>query len=48
MNRMRKGLVKRPENRRWPSYNNFVLHEATVAARPIQTDRARLPLGYRA
>jgi hypothetical protein len=47
-NPVRKGLVKRPEDGRWSSYNNFALDKATVAARPIQIDDARLPLGYRA
>jgi len=45
---MRKGLVKRPEDWRWSSYNNFGLDKATVAACPIQVDYVRLPLGYRA
>jgi len=41
---MREGLVKRPEGCRWSSYHNFPLDKATVAARPIQIDDARLPL----
>ena len=48
MNGVRKGLVKRPEDWRWSSYDNFVLDKATVAACPIQIDHVRLPLGYRA
>jgi REP element-mobilizing transposase RayT len=47
MNPVRKGLVKRPEDWRWSSYNNFALDKATVAACPIQIDYVRLPEGYR-
>jgi hypothetical protein len=47
MNPVRKGLVKRPEDWRWSSYNNFSLDKVTVAARPIQIDDVQLPLGYR-
>jgi len=45
---VKKGLVKRPEDGRWSSYNNFALDQATVAACPLQIDDVRLPLGYRA
>jgi hypothetical protein len=48
MNPIRKGLVKRPEDWRWSSYNSFALGKVTVAAFPIQIDDVRLPLGYRA
>jgi len=48
MNQVRKGLVKRAEDWRWSSYNNFALGKATAAARPMQIDYARLPLRYRA
>ena len=48
LNPVKKGLVKRPEDWRWSSYNNFALEKATVAACPIQIDYVRLPLGYRA
>ena len=48
LNPVKKGLVKRPEEWRWSSYNNFALDKATVAACPIQIDYVRLPLGYRA
>jgi hypothetical protein len=48
MNRVRKRLVKRPENWRWSDYGTFALDKATVAAGPIQIDCTRLPLGYRA
>jgi len=41
-----KGLVKRLEDWRWSSYNNFDLDKATVAACPIQINDVRLPLGY--
>jgi REP element-mobilizing transposase RayT len=46
-NPVRKGLVKRPQDWRWSSYNNFALDKATVAACPIQIDDVRLPEGYR-
>ena len=46
-NPVRKGLVKRPQDWRWSSYNNFALDKATVAACPIQIDYVRLPEGYR-
>lgn len=46
MNPVRKGLVKRPQDWRWSSYNNFALDKATVAACPIQIDYVRLPEGY--
>ena len=48
LNPVNKGLVKRPEDWRWSSYNNFALDKATVAACPIQVDYVQLPLGYRA
>ena len=48
MNSVRKGLAKRPEDWRWPSYNNTALEKATEAACPIQIDDVRLPLWYRA
>jgi len=47
-NPVRKGLVKRPEDWRWSSYNNYALDKATVAACPIQIDYVQLPLGYAA
>ena len=46
-NPVRRGLVKRPEDWRWSSYNNFALDRATVAACPIEIDDVRLPYGYR-
>ena len=48
MNPVRRGLVQRPEDWRWSSYNNFSLDKATVEACPIQIDYVRLPIGYRA
>jgi REP element-mobilizing transposase RayT len=48
LNPVKKGLVKRPEDWRWSSYNNFALEKAMVAACPIQIDYVQLPLGYRA
>jgi hypothetical protein len=41
-------LVKRPEDWRWSSYNNFALDKAMVAACPVQIDYVSLPEGYRA
>jgi hypothetical protein len=48
LNPVKKGLVKRREDGRWSSYNNFALVKATLAACPTQIDYVRLPLGYRA
>ena len=48
LNPVKKGLVKRREDWRWSSYNNFASDKATVTACPIQIDYVRLPLGYRA
>ena len=45
LNPLRKGRVKRPEDWRWSSYNNYSLGHATVVARPIQIDDVRLLLG---
>jgi hypothetical protein len=47
LNPVRKGLVKRPGDWRWSSYNNIALDKATVAVRPIQIDDVRVPLGCR-
>ncbi len=47
MNPVRRGLVKRPQDGRWSSYNNVSLDKAAVAACPIQIDYVRLPEGYR-
>ncbi len=48
LNPVRKGLVAKPQDWPWSSYNNFALEKATVAGCPIQVDYARLPEGYRA
>ena len=48
LNPVRSGWVKRPQDWRWSSYNNFALDKATVAACPIQIDDVSLPEGYRA
>ena len=48
VNPVRRGLVKRPEDWRWSSHNNFALDKATVSACPIQIDYVSLPVGYRA
>ena len=47
-NPVRKGLVKKPEQWRWSSYNNFAVDKTVVAGCPIQMDYVRLPEGYRA
>ncbi len=48
LNPVRAGLVDRPEDWRWWSYNNFAMHQATLAACPIGIDYVRMLLGYRA
>jgi putative transposase len=48
LNPVRKGLLRRPGERRWSSYNNFALDENSVAGCPLQIDYLRLPEGYRA
>jgi hypothetical protein len=48
LNPVRKELVKRPDDWRWSSYNNFALDKTTAAVCPIQIDYVRLPLGYQA
>jgi hypothetical protein len=45
---LRYPLVKRPENWRWSSYNNFAVDAKIVAGCPIEIDYTRLPEGYRA
>lgn len=47
LNPVRRGLVKRPEEWQWSSYNNFSLDKAVVATCPIRIDYVRLPEGYR-
>ncbi len=48
LNPVRKGLVNKPEDWRWSSYNNFSLDPAAVQRCPIQIDYVMLPEGYRA
>ena len=48
MNPVREGLVNRPEDWRWSSYNNFAFYKRVVAACPIQIDDVHLLSGYRA
>jgi hypothetical protein len=48
LNPVRKGLVKRPEEWRWSSYNNFALDKEQVARCPMQIDYVHLPESYRA
>ncbi len=47
LNPVRKGGVKRPEDWRWSSHNNFALDRAIVRERPMQIDYVRLPEEYR-
>ena len=47
-NPVRKGLVQKPEQWRWSSYNNFALDKSVVAASLIQIDCVQLPDDYRA
>jgi len=47
LNPVKRGLVRRPQDRRWSSYNNFSLDKTVVAACPIRIDYVRLPEGYR-
>ena len=48
LNPVRKGLVKRPAEWRWSSYNNFALEKTTGSQCSIQDDPVLLPLDYRA
>ena len=47
LNPVRKGLVAKPEEWRWSSYNNFALDKARVAQCPIAIDYVHLPESYR-
>jgi REP-associated tyrosine transposase len=47
LNPVRKGLVRKPEDWRWSSYNNFALDKMVVAACPIQIHYVQLPESYR-
>ena len=46
-NPVRKGLVAKPEDWRWSSYNNFALDKGAVAGCPLQVDYVQLPESYR-
>ena len=46
-NPVRRGLVAKPDEWPWSSYNNFALQKAAVGRCPIQIDYVRLPPGYR-
>jgi len=46
LNPVRKGLVGRPEDWRWSSYNNYALEKERVSRCPIPIDHVRLPPGY--
>ena len=47
MNPVRKGLIEKPEQWHWSSYNNFSLDKSIVASCPIQIDYVHLPANYR-
>ena len=42
LNPVRKGLVARPEDWRWSSYNNYSLEKSRVAECPVQIDYLRV------
>jgi hypothetical protein len=42
-NPVRKGLVEKPDQWRWSSYNNFSRNKSVVAACPIEIDYVHLP-----
>ena len=46
-NPVRRGLVNRPEEWRWSSYQNFSLEKSARAACPITIDPVLLPDSYR-
>jgi hypothetical protein len=48
LNPVRKGLVTKPEQWRWSSYNNFSLDRSTVESCAIQIDYVSLAEEYRA
>ncbi len=48
LNPVRKGLVNRPDEWRWSSYNNFALDKGIVAHCPIRIDYVQLSEEYRA
>ena len=48
LNPVRKGLVEKPKEWRWSSYNNLAPEKTTVAGCPIQIDHVHLAESYRA
>jgi putative transposase len=46
-NPVKRGLVNRPEDWRWSSFNNFSLEPSIVSNCPIQIDLVQLPDSYR-
>jgi putative transposase len=47
LNPVKKGLVERPEQWRWSSYNNYELDKERVQRCPLQIDYVHLPQSYR-
>ena len=47
LNPVRKGLVRRPEEWRWSSYDNYGLDMERVRQCPLQIDYVRLAESYR-
>ena len=47
LNPVRKGLVSKPEEWRWSSYNNFALAREQVKRCPVRIDYVHLPESYR-
>jgi len=47
LNPVKKGLVSKPEQWRWSSYNNFALEKVTVRRCPLRVDYVRLSESYR-
>jgi len=47
LNPVRKGLVRRPEDWPWSSYNNFGLDNEKIKHCPMQIDYVHLPESYR-
>jgi len=46
-NPVRKGLVRRPQDWPWSSYNNFGLNKQKIKHCPMQIDYVDLPESYR-
>ncbi|HET7102233.1 MAG TPA: transposase [Terriglobia bacterium] len=47
LNPVKKGLVSKPEQWRWSSYNNFALDKETVRRCPLRVNTVRLSESYR-